>query len=191
MVTFWNHTGTHIDGPAHVLADREPFTSCCPGTGLYFTNPGVIDVPCDDSRLITARDLEARGTGDREFDLLLIRTGYSKHRTVDQARYAERNPGISVAAARFLAEQFHRLGCIGIDAISFAAAEHLNEGLEAHRILLDREPPVLLLEDVNLDYNLRALTKVMVIPFFIEDIDSCPCTVVAEFAGSTARVRTG
>ena len=74
---------------------------------------------------------------------------------------------------------------MAIDSISMAAAERLSEGIEAHRILLgDRHRPILLIEDINLKYDLAGLKRVIVLPLFIKGIDSSPCTVMAEIKKS-------
>ncbi len=74
---------------------------------------------------------------------------------------------------------------LAIDSISMAAAERLNEGIEAHRILLgDRHRPILLVEDINLEYDLAGLKRIIVLPLFIRGIDSSPCTVAAEIEKS-------
>ena len=68
----------------------------------------------------------------------MIKTGYGKYRSADPERYRFHGPGFSVAAARFVLERFPTVRCIGMDTISFACIAHLEEGMEAHRVLLTR-----------------------------------------------------
>ncbi len=180
LVQFWNHTGTHMDGPAHMTEATGPFTDYCPSTGLFLDRPLVVDLECPDSKLITADDLKRVCGQLADCDILLLRTGFSIYRQTDPDRYCAKNPGLHTSFAKFIVKHCPRLVCIGIDAISFAAAEHLDEGIESHKILFDRRPPVLLIEDLNLDYDLTSLQRLIVMPLFIEGLDSCPCTVVAE-----------
>ncbi len=180
LVQFWNHCGTHIDGPAHVLPETGPLSQYCPPTGLFLKCPVVLDIACANSRLITAEALEQHDHQLADCDILLLRTGFSRYRPIDPELYVRENPGIETSFARFLTQHCPNLVCIGIDAISFAAAKSVKEGIDAHRILLSQRPPVLLIEDITLDYDLTNLQSVMVTPLFIENLDSCPCTVVAE-----------
>jgi kynurenine formamidase len=173
--------GTHIDGPAHMI-EIGPFTDHCPPTGLFLSSPLVVDIECPDSKLICADDLKRYRACLAKCDILLLRTGFSVYRQSDPQRYRQKNPGMESSCARFIVENCPNLVCIGMDTISFAASEHLAEGIEAHKILFRRKPPVFLIEDILLDHDLTNLKQVIVIPFFIEGIDSCPCTVIAEFA---------
>ena len=53
------------------------------------------------------------------------------------------------------------------------------KALEAHRILLRGEARrFLIIEDMNLDWDLTQLRHVMALPLFLEGLDSAPCTVV-------------
>ena len=182
MVEFWNHIGTHMDGPGHVLAGSGDVANYAPASGLFFCRSHVLDVPCENDRLITAFDLEAAEAALTDCDLLLIRTGFAKYRRSEAERYAGRNPGIDMSAAQYVVERYSSVQCIGIDTISFAAAAYVQEGIAAHRILLGRRPPILLIEDMNLAHDLEHLKRVMVVPLLIEGLDSCPCVVIGELA---------
>ena len=179
LVEFWNHIGTHIDGPAH-MTPAGPFTRYCPPTGLFLNSVTVVDIECPDSKLIGPKDVKWPRSELANCELLLLRTGFSLCRQSDPKRYSFKNPGLSADFARFVTENCPRLRCLGIDAISFAAAEYLAEGIQAHKILSERSNPVLLIEDMNLASDLSRLQRVLIVPFFIEDVDSCPCTVIAE-----------
>jgi kynurenine formamidase len=66
-----------------------------------------------------------------------------------------------------------------MDTISLACMQHLEEGLEAHRILLRGDGRrFLIIEDMNLDFDLSHLRRVFALPLFIEGVDSSPCTVM-------------
>ena len=76
-------------------------------------------------------------------------------------------------------ENFPHLPAIGLDTVSLACMQHLEDGLEAHRILLRGEGRrFLIIEDMNLDFDLSRLQQVIALPLFIEGIDSAPCTVM-------------
>ncbi len=66
-----------------------------------------------------------------------------------------------------------------MDTISFACIAHLQEGMEAHRVLLcSPDSRFLLVEDLKLDYDLSNLKTLELHPWFIAGVDSAPCTAV-------------
>jgi len=180
VVRLWNHCGTHVDGPAHVLAGKGPLSDWMPDSGLEFTKVSVIHLPPRESPMITADDLAPFASQCADADLLLLRTGFSRFRASDPDRYQQDNPGFAVSAAHWVLEHCRALKCIGIDSISFACARHVPDGIEAHRLLLGRVPPVLLLEDINLEFDFSRLRRVTIVPFLIDGLDSGPCAVIAE-----------
>ena len=181
VIHLWNHLGTHIDGPSHMLADCGPLTDYILPTGLFLTNPLLVEVPCsEDDKLITAADLEQAMPQGTDCDILLLRTGFGQYRASDPQRYATKNPGLDISAAQYIVDHCLRTLCLAIDSISFSALGHASEGIEAHRTLLGNRPPIMLIEDVDLDHNLSGLQRVIVLPMFIEGLDSCPCIVIAE-----------
>jgi kynurenine formamidase len=114
-----------------------------------------------------------------ECDLLLLRTGYTRMRRADPARYSTFAPGMSVEGAQYIAQNFPKLRALGLDTVSLACMQHLEEGLEAHRVLLGGEGRrFLIIEDMNLDYDPSALQRVFALPLFIDGVDSAPCTVM-------------
>jgi len=179
-----NHAGSHIDAPNHFYQNGKRIADF-DISSFVFEKPLVIDVPKQDSELITSVDLEPFYSRISNCDLLLLRTGFSRYRNSQPLRYARKNPGLSGEAATFIKENCKGMRALAIDSISMAAAERLKEGIEAHRILLgDRHRPILLIEDINLKYDLAGLKRVIVLPLFIRGIDSSPCTVMAEIEKS-------
>ena len=182
--TAWNHAGTHIDAPAHMLSNGKPITAYS-FDNFVFEQPVLANVPKQDDQLIVPEDLEPYEVALKNCDLLLLRTAFSLYRKTDPFRYRERSPGLSVDIARYLnSNRFPRLRAIGIDAISMAATNHLSEGIQAHKILFQREDgsSIFLVEDMDLAHDLTAIESVFVVPMYIEGLDSSPCTVVAEMA---------
>lgn len=180
--TLWNHAGTHVDAPAHMLPGAAPITDM--GIESFrFERPGLVDVPKNDSEPILSRDVRPREADFGGCDILLFRTGAGFHRRSDPVRYRDRNPCVSVELARYLASSaFPRLRAVGIDSISIACAEHLAEGVEAHRILFEKPGvgPFLIVEDMQLGPGIDRLDRVWIVPFLVEGLDSCHCTVLGE-----------
>ncbi len=173
-----NHSGTHIDAPWHFVA-----------TGLricdfsleefVFDRPLCIDVAIGDGQLLERAHFESQAERISKADLLLVRTGYTRWRRKSPERYALQSPGMSVQGAGYLAGHFSRLRAIGLDTISLASMQHLEEGLEAHRVLFRGEGRrFLIIEDMNLEFDLSQLRRVIALPLFIEGVDSSFCTIM-------------
>jgi arylformamidase len=180
-VAFINHFGTHLDSPNH-FTETGKTLSDFPIEDFIFTQPVLVDIPKQDGELITAADLAACQADQSPCDLLLIRTGFSRYRFAEPDRYLWKTPGLSGDAARFLMAHFPNLRALGIDLNSLEWNHDHSHHFEAHRILLgDPQHSMLILEDVNLDFGDQAPVRVYAFPLFFDELDSSPCTVVAEF----------
>ncbi len=178
VLHFSNHTGTHIDAPWHFVPSGLRITDFALEE-FVFNRPLCLDVPLGGGQMFEAKHLWPHAGRIGECDLLLLRTGYTRMRRSDPERYALFSPGMSAEGAGYLAENFPQLKALGLDTISLAAMQHLEEGLEAHRILLRGERRrFLIIEDMNLDGDLSHLRQVMAVPLFVEGVDSAPCTVM-------------
>jgi arylformamidase len=181
-VTTSNHAGTHVDAPNHFnprgrrIADYEI-------EELIFTRPALLDIEVEESELIRPGHLA--GPAREDCDMLLVRSGFGARRG-DVRTYVDRAPGFSRAAAEYLLRRFPSLRALAVDFVSIAAMAHEHEGAEAHRVFLGCEGysdrAVLLVEDARLDASLANLAKVYIVPWFVEGLDSAPCTVFAETA---------
>jgi len=178
VLRFSNHTGTHIDAPWHFVASGLRISDFSLEE-FVFERPACIDLPLGDGELFQAAHLQPHANLISHCDLLLLRTGYVHIRRTEPQRYAIQSPGFSVSSARYLAHNFPKLRALGLDTVSLACMQHLEEGLEAHRILLRGEGRrFLIIEDMNLDWNLSNLHRVIALPLFVEGVDSAPCTVM-------------
>lgn len=189
VVTFSNHTGTHIDAPKHFWDSGR---SICDYQieDFIFKKPLLIDCTKSIDEMIIADDL-SHHINRSDPDLLLIRTGFNKYRAerpVDYNSeapgyiYCNKNPYLSAEAAVWLREQHKSIKAIGVDCISIASHAHREIGRETHRILLKESDsvgqPILIIEDMNLSGDLKHLHEVIIAPLFIENADSTPCTVI-------------
>jgi kynurenine formamidase len=179
LLTLFNHNGTHIDAPNHF--DPRGRTICDYALeDFVFVRPCLVDVPKEAGAPITADDLAA--AGDRDCDVLLIRTGFSRMRKDDA--YVGDNPWLEPGAAACIRERFTNLKALGVDTVSIASCRHPEEGGDAHRILLRKGnypgmPPVII-EDLNLGLLPAKITRFYAVPLFACDVDSMPCTAFAE-----------
>ena len=111
--TVWNHAGTHIDAPAHMLSSGKPITAYS-FDHFVFERPVLADVPKQDDQLIVPEDLAPHEVVLKNCDLLLLRTTFSRYRKADPERYRDRSPGLSADVARYLnSTQFPRLRLSG------------------------------------------------------------------------------
>lgn len=172
-----NHSGTHMDAPLHFDAGGLALTEL-DVNDFFFTKPLVIDIPLSNGQLVGPEHLRPFGEALAEPDLLLIRTGFSRYRFSDPERYRLDGPGFSAAGARYVVENLPRLRCLGLDTISLASMRELEEGLRAHQILLGGGRKFLIIEDMDLDFDLSGLSEVIALPLLVEGLDGGPCTVI-------------
>ena len=131
--TFEEHTGTHVDAPAHVLSagpsiDKVPLSRYVGrGIVLDFSNRAPRD---DISRGDIVKSLEEEGFGDvpRLDMVLLFHTGYT--RKFGTPAWMD-NPVLSREACGFIAN-------LGVKAIGFDAASPDRAPYPAHKLLLSR-----------------------------------------------------
>ena len=178
-----DHQGTHLDSPYHFYEQGKRIIDF-PVDGYFFDHPLVVDVPKNDAELVTVADLTPCADKIAGCDLLLLRTGFSRYRLSDWSRYARSNPGVSGDAARYLMENFRSIRAVGLDTVSLEYEGNHEHGFPAHHAFLSNlDHPMLIIEDVNLDFDLSGLARVMALPLYVEEVGGFPCTVVAELAG--------
>lgn len=175
-----NHSGTHVDAPAHFLPVGKKIGDYLPEE-LIFSHPLVLECPKTDNELITRDDLSTVTLTN--VDCLFFLTGFTKYRKRDTQRYLTQNPGVSPEVVSFLRENFPSIRCLGTDTISISCYQREDLGIQAHRKAFLKGPgePLLLVEDLKLEDlgDLDRVEEVLVIPWQIEGVDSAPCTVLA------------
>src|SRR5688572_23949963 len=135
------HTGTHMDAPSHFVAHSQSIDMIeverlvCPALLLH--------LPRSANELITPDDLRDINEIDRGISIV-FRTGW--HTMIRHKDYMRSNPGLSAAAAEFLAEK--KINAVGIDgpSIDIGSDKHFS----CHKTLL--ENGILIVENLcNLD----------------------------------------
>ena len=176
-----DHIGTHIDVPRHF--NDEGLRTFDYEIGDYvFNHPYLLDLPCEFSHLICEDDLKDKSIPN-DVDLLLIRTGMEKFRTVSD-EYWNSNPGISPDLPHYLRKQYPKLRCIGFDFISVTAWQHRAEGRIAHKNILapeDGTNPFWAIEDMSLAQVNAPLDLVIVAPLMVEDGNGGAVTVIGKY----------
>lgn len=187
VIEVYSHFGTHVDGPYHVNPEGARLSDLALEDFIY-ERPAVLDLDLDDGQLVREEDIDAARV-DHSADLLIIRSGFERFRG-DRDRYQTRGPGVSAAAARRVRDSFPGLRGLALDWLSLGAFDHAADSLEAHRELLGRprgDRAILVYEDVRVSGLAGTRpARVLALPLFIEGLDGCPCTIVAEIANGGA-----
>lgn len=183
-----NHSGTHVDAPAHFLKDGRPISDYDPNE-LVFHNPIIFRCPKKPDDLVNEQDISyflSQYEGViKDIDCLLLRTGFGAYHDENVEIYSKQNPGISPEAVIYLRRAIPNLACLGIDAISMSRYGRKEEAIEVHqnafRKVHSLGKPLVLVEDLDLRIvdEKSDLEKVIVIPWQVGSIDSAPCTVLA------------
>lgn len=189
VITLENHSGTHVDAPAHFLKDGRPIFTYDPNE-LIFHKPVVFDCPKKPDEIINPEDLalnfEELEDDALDFDCVLIRTGFGKYREKDPEMYLTKNPGVAPETAHYLRYKLPKLRCLAIDTVSMSRYGRMQEMIDLHqtafRIQEDLGKPLLFVEDLNLRAIEQGtiLDELMVIPWQVEGVDSAPCTVLVK-----------
>ena len=190
-LTTSNHAGTHVDAPRHFNASGRRISDYS-FDELLFRAPALVDLQVAPGEMIGESHVANLGLDGVKCDLLLLRTGFGRLRSEDPRAYVDRGPGFDRGGAEAILELCPALRALGVDFMSISAFEHPEEGAEAHRVFLGCDGysnrQVLLIEDMSLPPDLTAPKHVRVVPWLVEELDSAPCSVLAEVgtAGRTA-----
>ena len=121
------HTGTHLDAPSHFVAYSESIDMI--GVERLVCPALLLHLPKGANGLITLDELRGIDEIDRGISIV-FRTGW--HNMIDNKDYMISNPGLSVAAAEFLAEK--KINAVGIDGPSIDIGS--DEDFSSHKALL-------------------------------------------------------
>ena len=131
QITFYSHTGTHMDAPAHVLPHARTLDQF--EVGHFAGRAIALDLTGLKKRVIDIPDLLPFQNSLKGLEFILLHTGwYSFWGT---AAYFKNFPVLSLKAAQWLV-QFDLKG-IGVDMISVDAMGSLD--LPIHKIFLTRD----------------------------------------------------
>lgn len=174
-----NHSGTHVEASGHFYRGGRTMADYA-RAGFFYEKPLIVDCPKDKNDTIEIKDLKLK-IGTSAPDILLIKTGFSRHRS-DPDTYCHKNPYLSPEAARWLRSSLPGIKTIGIDCISFSSCLHRDIGREIHKILLssgeEDKSSLLLLEDMYIPADVKKLDQVAVFPVFRGALDGSPCAIV-------------
>ena len=172
LLSFFSHTGTHMDAPFHLFGDRTKLNEF---PVSQFVGKALV-IPCRQYGAGEEIGMEAlapvRQLADKA-DFLLFDTGWSNY--WGSEAYFGDYPVISAEICRYALESGKKgLGfdTIGIDPI---ADEHLTR----HRLLLSRRDIVILENLTNLEQVGTGLFTLAALPMKYADADGAPVRAVA------------
>lgn len=125
-ITFFSHTGTHLDAPCHILEGAPALDDLA---ARRFVGPACV-LDARGLAVVTREHLEPLAETLRGCAFLLLRTGWEAH--WGTPRYFEGFPCLSPGAAQWLGAQ--GLSGVGVDAISVDPVD--SSALPVHRALL-------------------------------------------------------
>lgn len=168
QIVLSTHMGTHMDAPAHFLEagltiDEIPLSQAL--------GPArVLRIPKQRGEEISVEELNRYGSVIEPGSRILIETGWS--RLIGRTEYFEGFPGLSPAAARFLAER--RIALLGLDIPS----PHPTEYKIVHETLFGAGI-VILEELVNLAQLPDQPFLLIALPLRLKGLDGSPLRAVA------------
>ncbi len=169
QLVYTTHTGTHVDAPAHMLAqgatiDRLPLSS-------FFGKACVVDVRSLKGSTIDLAFLRAQSL-ENDPDFVLFYTGFAAY--WGKEGYFTDYPVLSEEAAKYLVDL--GLKGIGLDAISPDVID--SEDFPIHHILLSAG--LIIVENLtNLNQILDQTFTLAVFPLKVEQADGMPVRAVA------------
>jgi len=178
-----NHCGTHIDAPRHFILSGRSIGEY-DIMELVFNNPFLFVCEKGSYGIVTVDDFSDVDLSG--YDCLLIKTGFGRFRKGDRTKYLTEYPAITSELVRWIRVNYKNIKCIGIDVISISSYDNalMLKDVHLNAFIEDREcgDPLLLVEDMKLDMlNMSdKLCRVIIVPWQVKDIDSAPCTVIAD-----------
>ena len=169
LLTFYSHTGTHIDAPAHILSGNHSLDQF--NTSKFIGNGLVIDVKNCNCGIINKEYLQKFETGIHGAEFILFYSGWADKWGSDE--YFDNFPVLSSDAAKWLCT-FSIKG-VGYDCIS--ADPVTASELPNHRILLGND--MVIIENLcNLQQLVGQEFLFSCLPLKIEDSDGSPVRAV-------------
>lgn len=169
-ITFYSHTGTHIDAPAHLLEGRNTLDMY--KINQFHGSAIRLDFSNSSGKNVEFKDLQPYQQAIEESDFLLIHTGWSNYWGAD--KYFSGFPVLSIEAANWLCSM--ELKGLGLDTISADPAE--TENFLVHKALLGSN--IIIIENLK---NLQALPDdhfdFSCFPLKLKDADGSPVRAVA------------
>ena len=167
------HVGTHVDAPYHFQKHGITVEKISLNRLIINENLKVLKIEKEDDEKIEVSDL--RNHDIMKNDTVLINTNWVLNRSLD--KYFNKNPGLSEAAAKYLAEA--EINLIGIDGPSIDPAT--DHDFNSHRIFSANNIPII--ENlINLDKLLNKNFTFVALPLKLKNCSGSPIRALAIIA---------
>ena len=175
QIEFFNHTGTHIDAPKHIIQDGETIDQL--PLELFYGTGVVLNIPKEREEAVSHDDLKSCNPSIEKGDIVLIHTGWRAE--FDSVDFSRHHPYLSVEGANFLLEKKVRM--VGIDTRSVDVPDSLRGKNFRHtslRVFLQNKIPVIH-NLTNMEPILGKRVTVMAFPINFRGACGSPARVVA------------
>ncbi len=163
------HVGTHMDAPAHMLADGKTLDIL--PLERFMGRAAIVDVRACAGGIIALGELQAQKELLEQVDFVLFWTGWSRY--WGQEQYLRQYPLLTAEAAGWLGKQ--SLKGIGIDAISFDAID--SKDFMIHQLLLAQE--LVLVENLTRLEEVQSSADFFALPLPLSEADGSPVRAFA------------
>lgn len=172
-LNIYSHSGTHMDAPIHFGVSNETIDKIAL-ENFFSERAWVVSILIEsNSYLITKKDISLAVPNFQKGDSLLIRTDWSLK--INTESYRNHLPRISEDLAIWCIE--NRVKILGVEPISVADVNNLDEVTQIHKILLG---DVIIIEGLcNLSEISSEYVSLVALPLKIENGDGAPCRVIA------------
>ena len=168
-----SHSGTHMDAPYHFLEKGKTIEKI-PATRLA-TNAILIKLKKTANSVISKKDIlqfESKNGKIPNHSTVVFSTGWSRY--LEKKFYFEKNPGLSIDAAKYLASK--KINLVGIDSPSIDLGT--DSKFSVHHILSKNN--ILIVENLtNLDKIKSTNFKFVVLPLKLKNATGSPVRAIA------------
>jgi kynurenine formamidase len=181
QLEFSNHLGTHIDFPYHFHKNGQKSTDYPPDFWIISGKEAqILDIGLKENELLIKPCHIKNEKINKKVKFLIFKTGYEKYRYKE--RYWKLNPGLSIEIINWIEINLKNIKIIGIDSISVSSYQHRDIGRKVHKIILNPNNPVLLIEDMDLSKisSNTNIKNIYIAPLVVKKSDAAPCTIIAE-----------
>ena len=170
LLSFYSHTGTHMDAPFHIYADRTSLDAL--PVEQFVGKALVIDCTDVGEGGVIGMEYIDKSLADQA-DFLLFHTGWDMN--WGQEKYFGEYPVVSLEVCQYLLDS--RKKGVGFDVIGIDPVSDGN--LTRHKMLLSQRDIVIIENLTNLDKIEEGLFTFAALPLKYKDADGAPIRAVA------------
>jgi kynurenine formamidase len=172
MLFLSSHTGTHVDAPYHFLNNGKKIHQIDPKR--FISDAIMIKISSKPNYSITKSDIlkfEKKSGKIPNHSTIVFKTGWNDKPS--RKNFFSQNPGLSISAAKYLAQK--KTNLVGIDSPSIDVGT--NSEFAAHHVLLKNN--VLILENLCNLGRLKPRFTLVALPLKLENATGSPVRAIA------------